>query len=255
MPATARLPLSRGSRCSRSIGSTCEGNHRLSKGEVLAMLQKPPGPQRAGGRSCRVAAGVAELAVGRGCVASQDASLDGGCGRFSSARRSASAESTDRCIWSTIAAPSSTTTGRTTRISICRSSMACPAIRRSCVRTPSGEKRGRVSRAAGAAAAGCAPRAEHGGADFADRRQRFAERRRAARRRSDADPARQRAVRRAPPVVLRAGSGAARARAGHRLRRSQVRRAGVRGARTRRARAAGGAKTAPAKGGRPTQTG
>ena len=87
---------------------------------------------------------------------------------------------------------------------------------------PGEEDAGRVSRDARAAAARCAARAEHGGADFADRRQRRAERGRAARRRSDADSAGQRAVRRAAPVVSRARAGAARAGAGDRLRRSPV---------------------------------
>ncbi len=58
------------------------------------MLARSAGPQHARGGPCGVAAGAAELAVGRGCVASEDASVHGRGRRFSSARRSASAAST-----------------------------------------------------------------------------------------------------------------------------------------------------------------
>ena len=81
------------------------GNHRLSNGEVLALLRKPAGPQHSGRRSRRVAARAAELAVGRRRVASPDAAVDGR--RRDSGARAARhrPHQRRRCISSTIAAP------------------------------------------------------------------------------------------------------------------------------------------------------
>ena len=101
------------------------GNHRLSNGEVLAMLQSLRG------RSVL----AVDLAEWRQALLNSpwvaDASLrrtlpstvDVVDSRARAARHRP--HQRRRCIWSTIAARSSTSTGRITPISICRSSTAC----------------------------------------------------------------------------------------------------------------------------------
>ena len=81
------------------------GNHRLSSGEVLALLDGLRGREHVW-PSTSTSGGAALLSSPwvRGRVASADAAVDGRRDHPRAARRSASAASTARCSWSTTAA-------------------------------------------------------------------------------------------------------------------------------------------------------